>query len=263
MSNPRWTVAVILGAVVSFLLPATAFAQQDKKPERKVEQMKENGVFTAETPKDKVKTDCPGKLYTLNMVPGRTYIIELKSEDFDAFLRLEDPNGKTIKDDDDSGGGPKGTDARIIFKADKAGTYTIAATSYNQGAKGKYTLLVGHDGVGTEQEVKNLLDVKAKLTKEDAKDKDRGGSCYCKTFKVDLAAKTTYVIQLDSRDFDAFLRLVDPDGKEVASDDDGAKDGLNAKITYNCTRDGSYTIVATSYAFPDTGDFHLHMYAKK
>jgi serine protease Do len=77
-----------------------------------------------------------------------------------------------------------------------------------------------------------------------------------------MGADKTYVIQLDSKDFDAYLRLLNPEGKEVAYDDDGAKEGLNAKLTYKCDKAGSYTIIATSFAHPDTGEFHLRVSAK-
>jgi len=258
MTNRRWRYALVPSALAALLLGATAATPGDKK----IEQISEKGEFTEQTPKDKVKTDCPAKLYALKCVAGRTYTINLRSGDFDAYLRLEDPAGKTVKEDDDSGGGPKNQDARIIFKADKAGTYTIVCTSFNSAAKGKFTLTVTHDGAGGEGDVKYLLDVKDKLTKSDPKDKDRGGTCYFKSFKIEMKAKTTYVIQLDSAHFDAYLRLLDAEGKEVANDDDGAKDGLNAKLVYPCDKASTYTIIATSFAFPDTGEFHLRVHAK-
>jgi len=261
MCNARWTIVVFLAAVACWQPIATAAPQGDKK----IEQLKEAGEFNTDSQTDKVKVDHPIKLYALPCVAGRTYTIDMRSDDFDAYLRLDDPTGKTIKEDDDSGGGKNGTDAQIKFKADKAGTFTIVATSFAPGARGKYILTVVHDGAGTEEQPaggKYLLDVTAKLTKDDPKDKDRGGTCYCKTYKIDMSAGKTYVIQLDSRDFDAYLRLVNAEGKEVAFDDDGAKDGLNAKLVHACTNAGTYTIVATSFAHPDTGEFHLRVHVK-
>lgn len=225
--------------------------------------MEEKGEFTAETPKDRVKTDCPGKPYPLKCVAGRTYTIDLRSADFDAYLRLEDPSGKQIAENDDGGGGVKGTDAQIVFKAERNGEYTIAATSYNGTGKGKYTLTVVHDGAGKEDIVKYMMDKIARLTKDDPTEKDRPGGCYFKKYPIELQAGTTYVIQLDSNDFDAYLRLFNAEGKEVASDDDGAKDGLNAKLVYRCERAGAYSIVATSSAHADTGEFRLRVHAKE
>jgi serine protease Do len=258
MWDLRRAVAIAAAVTACWLLSAATAVPGNKK----IEQLKEKGEFTADTPKDREKTDCPCKLYALKCVAGRTYTIDLRSDEFDAYLRLEDPKGKTIAVDDDSGGGSKGQDARIIFKADKTATYTIAATSFNSGAKGKYTLTVTHDGIGSEVEIKYLLDVKDKLTKSDPKDKDRGNHCYMKKYKIEMKAKTTYVIQLDSADFDAFLRLLDPDGKQVAEDDDGAKEGLNAKIVYECKTAGTFTIIATSAAETEIGAFHLRAHAK-
>ena len=251
-----WPLAV--AALLLCLLSAGTALPGDKKTEA----LREKGEFTANTPKDKVKKDCPCKLYALPCVEGRTYTIDLRSDDFDAFLRLEDPAGKQIAEDDDSGGGSKGTDARITFTAPKSGTYTICATSYNAGAKGKYTLIVEHDGKGQSADVKYLIDVKDRLTKDDKKDATRGNSCYCKTYKIEMKPKTTYIIELDSKDFDAYLRLENDEGKQVAYDDDGAGVGLNAKMVFTCDKAGTYTIFATSFEEAATGEFLLRARVK-
>jgi len=230
--------------------------------DKKVEQLREKGQFDDTTPKDKVKKDCPGRLYVLPCVEGRGYTIDLRSEDFDAFLRLEDPSGKQIADDDDSGGGVKGHDARIVFTAAKTGNYTICATSFNAGAKGKYTLNVDHDGKGKDLALKYLMDVTARLTKEDMVDKTRGSSCFTKTYKIDMQSKTTYIIELDSKDFDAYVRLENSEGKQVAFDDDGAGVGLNAKLVYSCDKAGTYTIFATSFEEAAVGEFQLRVRVK-
>jgi hypothetical protein len=227
--------------------------------DKKIEMLREKGEFTADTPKDSVKKDCPSRLYALKCVEGRTYTILMRSDDFDAFLRLEDPSGKQVAEDDDSGAGSKGTDALITYTAPKSGTYTISATSFNGGAKGKYTLSVDHDGKGKDLAIDYLLDVKGKLAKDDKKDPTRGGNIYYKPYKIDMKDKTTYVIELDSKDFDAYLRLENDEGKQVAFDDDGAKVGLNAKLVYPCEKAGSYTIYATSANEAEVGEFSLRI----
>jgi serine protease Do len=251
------TLTIALVPALPWLDPtpqSTAFAG-----EKKVEVMREKGEFTSDTPRDKVKKDCPGKLYVLKCVEGRTYTIDLRSDDFDAFLRLEDSTGKQVAEDDDSGGGSKGQDARIIFTAPKTANYTICATSFNSDAKGKYTLNVDSDTKGKDVSIEYMLDVKAKLTKDDAKDPTRGGNCYCKTYKIEMKPKMTYIIELDSKDFDAYIRLVNDEGKQVAYDDDGAKVGLNAKLIYPCDKAGTYTIFATSFNEAETGEFSLRV----
>jgi hypothetical protein len=230
--------------------------------DKKIEIASEKGEFTATTARDKVRTDCPSKLYRFNFVEGRTYTIDLRSDDFDAYLRLEDASGKIVAEDDDSGGGKTMHDARIVYKAPKGGNYTVVCTSYNSSAKGKYSLTIVHDGQGKEENREYLLDVKDKLTKDDTKDKNRG-DIFCKTFKVELKAKTTYSIDLVSKDFDAFLRLENSDGKELKRDDDGYGEGLNARIIFDCDKKGTYVIYATSFEENATGAFHLRVYVKK
>ena len=43
----------------------------------------------------------PRKVYKVKLTEGKTYQIDLKSKDFDAVLRLEDPAGKEIAFNDD------------------------------------------------------------------------------------------------------------------------------------------------------------------
>jgi hypothetical protein len=72
---------------------------------------------------------------------------------------------------------------------------------------------------------------------------------HCKLYRVELAAGTTYVIDLESTAFDAFLSLADAGLRHLASDDDsGGK--LNARIRFACKQDGMYHIVATGLGNP-------------
>jgi thiol-disulfide isomerase/thioredoxin len=101
--------------------------------------LKLDGELTKEDPKDKMLRNSYSKVHPFKMIAGRAYRIDLKSKDFDAFLRLEDPKGKMVAYDDDSGGG---LDARIVYKAKEGGEYKIIATSFKPDGTGKYTLTV-------------------------------------------------------------------------------------------------------------------------
>ena len=59
---------------------------------------------------------------------NKAYVIELRSDDFDAYLRLENAGGKTLKEDDDSGGD---LDARIVFRSTQAGMHRVIVTSWD------------------------------------------------------------------------------------------------------------------------------------
>jgi hypothetical protein len=77
-----------------------------------------------------------------------------------------------------------------------------------------------------------------------------------KGYKISLKAKTLYVIDLlqNGSDSDPYLVLHDPQGKQVAANDDGGA-GLNARIMYTPTRDGEHRILAAT--IKGLGEFTL------
>ncbi|MBI3407502.1 MAG: DUF4339 domain-containing protein [Planctomycetes bacterium] len=83
----------------------------------------------------------PCKIYNVRFEANSTYVIEHRSAAFDAFLRLEDPNGFLVAEDDDGGQnfGLGRFDARIAFRANVTGTYRVIATTFD-GRTGRYSL---------------------------------------------------------------------------------------------------------------------------
>jgi hypothetical protein len=79
----------------------------------------------------------------------------------------------------------------------------------------------------------------------------------CELYRVELAAGTMYVIDLESTAFDAFLSLADVNMRHLVSDDDsGGK--LNARIRFECKQDGIYHIAATGLGKPQ-GEYVLRI----
>src|SRR5450755_392722 len=107
MSHIRRAVsAASLLALASLLwssLAVHAGAQDKKKGEPKVSGAVLNKVDElADTdPKDTKLTNSPCKVYKVKLTEGKTYQIDLKSKEFDAVLRLEDPAGKEVGFNDD------------------------------------------------------------------------------------------------------------------------------------------------------------------
>jgi hypothetical protein len=85
-----------------------------------------------------LKMGGPSRPYNVRLVQGRTYIIDLRSNQFDAFLRLEDSTFRQVAEDDDGG---DGTNARIVYRCPRSGQYRVIATSLHQG-QGAYTLSI-------------------------------------------------------------------------------------------------------------------------
>ncbi len=88
------------------------------------------------------------------------------------------------------------------------------------------------------------LKVEGKLSPDDSKDKVMTKSPH-QVHTMKMKKGQTYQIDLMSRAFDAFLRVEDESGKQLAVDDDSGG-GLNARIYFKVPKDGTYRLIATS-----------------
>ncbi len=214
----------------------------------------------------------PCKVHIIKLEKGKTYQIDMVSTDFDTYLRIEDSAGKQLAEDDDGGGM---LNSRIKLVADKDDSFKVIATSFS-GGEGAYTLTVkdvnaaavgklppakkgeekkveepkkepgkGADGIKLETPTdKKSVDIQAKL--EDGDPIDPVQNFTAKNYLIELLEGNAYTIEMNSTDFDAFLRVVDAKGKELAQDDDSGGN-LNSKIVFVPPAKGKYTIVATSF----------------
>ena len=82
------------------------------------------------------------------------------------------------------------------------------------------------------------------LLPQDTKDPVRNQPC--KKYSVSLRQGQAYVIEMNSTEFDCFLRFLDPQGKQLAQDDDSGGN-LNSRIVFTIPTTGTYEIVATTY----------------
>jgi HEAT repeat protein len=113
-----------------------AVAQINANPNQKTFQVQ--GVLTPDDPFDKVRKEHYHVVHAFYMKAGKTYTINLTSS-WDNYLRLENPQGKEVAYDDDSGGN---LNARIIYQALTDGWYRIIVTSFAARTPGNYTLRV-------------------------------------------------------------------------------------------------------------------------
>ena len=207
--------------------------------------------LNVDDPKDKVRTSSVCKTFTYKMIEGRTYQIDMKSKEIDSYLRLENPEGVQVAFDDDSGGFP---DARIVYRALKTGDYTIICTTYAAASTGRFTLTV-KDSDSARGAPARPKEFSGELTANDPKDRIRVASV-AKTFTFEMEKGRTYQIDLKSKDFDAYLRLENPAGTQVAFDDDSG--GYpDARILYTALESGDFKIIATTFNGGGTGKFML------
>jgi hypothetical protein len=105
---------------------------------KKVKDVRIEDKLTQDDPKDRVR-QAPCKIHLVRMKKGTAYTIDMVSTEFDSYLRLEDPSGRQLAEDDDSGGN---LNARIRFDCPKDGQYRVICTSFNPNGAGRFVLTV-------------------------------------------------------------------------------------------------------------------------
>jgi Bacterial pre-peptidase C-terminal domain len=193
----------------------------------------------------------PARIHQVRMSPDKTYLIDLESSDFDAYLRILDSAGKELATDDDSG---EGLNARIRFTPPKEDNYQIVATRFSSG-QGNYVLKIrdltpgepGKPALAAEKELR----FEGKLANDSPKVMGKPAQVH----QVSLSPDKTYVIDLESSEFDAYLRILDSNGKQLAKDDDSGGNH-NARIRFTPPKEGNYQVVATRFGL-DQGNYVL------
>jgi tetratricopeptide (TPR) repeat protein len=78
--------------------------------------------------------------------------------------------------------------------------------------------------------------------------------------EVPLQAGRTYILDLQSKQFHACLRLEDSQGKKLAEDNKkGRAAGQNARILFTAVQGGTHRVIATSFQQRGTGDYTLRI----
>jgi hypothetical protein len=207
-------------------------------------------------------TKSPRKVYSITFAEGKKYQIDLKSKDFDPFLRLLDAQGAEVAFNDDFD--PFASlDSRIVYQPAKSGEYKIIVTSYNAKV-GKFTLAVieadaktplmtGSRFAGKAVELQ-LKDGKARhlgeLTEKDAANFRR----YYKLFTVPMDKDKTYRIECradDPKALDAHVLLEDADGTLL--------DSAAGSIVHKAAKTGTFRVIATTARELQTGKFTLEI----
>lgn len=110
-------------------------------PKGEVVIVNKNGVIMANEaldPKLAVKPGGKGHVVPVPLEKGKKYVILLNSTDFDSYLRLIDPMGMVVAEDDDSGGN---LNSRIEYTPVATGQFKVVVTSFD-GKVGAYNLRV-------------------------------------------------------------------------------------------------------------------------
>ena len=174
-----------------------------------------SGALRATDPLDPF-VGSPAQTFNFILKKGRPCIIEMKSKDFDPFVRLENMAGVNLKNEDVGGDGRSG----LQFTPLQDGIYRAVATSYDN-KTGSFDLKVTEGAAPIQYDIgPQGLKLSSTLTKTDPLDMEFGKPTpfRCKVYEVKLKAGQKYQFDLTTPQFAPVLRLEDARGRELAFD---------------------------------------------
>ncbi|MFW5827409.1 MAG: PPC domain-containing protein, partial [Alkalispirochaeta sp.] len=177
---------------------------------------------------------------------GQIVVIDLTSNDFDAYLRIQDEQGREFIDDD----GGSGRNSRVSYAFDRDGMLSIQASSFSGDQVGRYELRVAD--IGTQEPVATYQG-ELSLTSDRAYDGKR-----IARHEYAGTAGETVSVHLQSSSFDTQLYMSGPSGESIAVDDDGGG-GTNSLITVTLPETGPYAIYAVPF-LDGTGPYRISVY---
>ncbi len=246
-------VAVSLLAL-SASAPALAQRAETLSPGRTVEGAITDGDSTAA--EDAYRYDD----YLIRVRAGQRLEAVMRAQAFDAYLEVfRQGETESLASDDDGLG--EGTDSRLRFSADRAGTYVLRARTLSGIHGGDYTLSLSQRPPAGRAPRPSAIrvgqSVQGELTAGDPE--SEGGQAYdAYTFRA--RAGERFVIDLISDAFDPVVRVGQMRAggfNELAMNDDTLETGLNSRLVFTAEATGDYIIRATPLSPGGEGAYTL------
>jgi hypothetical protein len=197
----------------------------------------------------------PAETYTLDLVRGQTVTIttQATSGNLDTTLALYDPNGTEVASNDDITRG--NLNSQIIYVAQMDGTYTVEVSRYDNTSSGDYRIEVAISAA-SGQPVAQTGGVEVETLEAEGSLDDTYQS---ESYEIDLdrGERITITTQATSGNLDTVLFLYDPNGDQVATNDDIERGNLNSQIVYTALVGGTFTIEVTRYDETSRGDYRI------
>jgi hypothetical protein len=197
-----------------------------------------------DTVRGKVTNPDQGVLYSFDGQKGDKITISLNSDQVDVYLRLGDPKGNLLEENDDIS--KTNVSARIEYTIPKNGQYIIAALAYD---KGPFTLTLESDSAASTSVSEN-----ANINYGDTVNGQTIDINTPVVFTFSGKANETVNISLSSSEVDTYLVLADLNGKSIAENDDIDNNNTNSYVEAVLPANGDYLIGVFGY---EKGSFEL------
>lgn len=197
--------------------------------------------------------------HALRLRAGSTVRIVLRSGDLDTVLRVETPDGLTLRNDDFW----DGTNSMLQFEVTSPDVYRVEVSSYAPGSTGDYELAVRE--FEPEAAAATIALGDAHTGELAAGDPALGSSA---ELWFHASAGDRVRIRVTSADFDTTAYLLSPTGETWFNDDandtgpDGSERDLDSTIEAIAPSTGRYQIVVSSYGRTGSGAFEVRTSAR-
>lgn len=191
------------------------------------------------------------RVYRFEGTAGQRLVATMESRDFDTYLtvgRVVGPLMDEVKADDDGG---DETNSRMRVTLPENGTYLVVAQSFAEDGAGAFTVALQtapEPTTGQPRAIRMGSPVTGELAETDLMEDDNDRLYDVWTFRGQKGQRIT--ARMDSEQFDTYLnlgRVVDGEFESIATDDDGADEGTNSRLSHVLPEDGDYVIRASSY----------------
>ncbi len=182
--------------------------------------------------------------WTFDVEAGDVIYLGIFSEDFDVFLRLYDPDGVLIDEDDDSG-----SDTNAAFwnyPITVTGTYKLELTEYYNTDGGEYYIYFNR--IIAAGQLENSQSVQDNISRGDTDAWEFYGT-----------VGDIINISLNSDEFDTYMTLISPENTLLFFNDDLGESSDSGVEEYELLSDGIYTIYAEGYVLDDFGSYTLEL----
>lgn len=211
----------------------------------------QNGIAYGDAAQGEISNEIPYVAYQFVAEEGDVIGIQVNmlSGTLDPQVVLFSPNGSEIASNDDDPQG--GFNAYLRdFTIPEGGVYTIWATRFNRDtgtSEGQYELILERvSGGAIPTPVASTTTIAIDETVQGDVTNESFARFY--TFSGKQGQTVTFTMRTSVGDLDPYLILVDPQGRQIFRNDDGADMGFNASLDkVRLPMDGDYTLVATRF----------------
>ena len=202
--------------------------------------------------------------YSIRLEQGRTYLVSLRSQEFDTMVELIGPGGVrlTFADDIEHFGGFVDSDSELYFVAGQTGVYSLRVRGYDDAELGRYSLSVrgcGGQRLSDGQTVQGTLTTARCLLREWFASEEPGGVTYTEFYVVRFAAGEAKRILLSSSAFTPAFEIGGP-GFDFFADAGAAIPPMGtSEVEANVTVEaaGDYLLIIGSREPQATGAYSL------